>query len=199
MHSAPTPTARSEQRRQQVLDAAAECFRRYGFHGASIAQISKHSGMSPGHIYHFFENKEAIIAAIVEQHVAHVLDLIAHFEGEDDLFGALIRDVDIPLHEKTDPAFFGLWLEILAEASRNANVADIVRGADTLLRAHVMRLQQKARDGRDIRSALDPAAVNEVIMAMFEGLSNRYVQNPDMDKAEVEKALRVAAQAMLEV
>ena len=41
---------RAEARKTQVLNAATECFRRQGFHGASMAQISKAAGMSVGHI-----------------------------------------------------------------------------------------------------------------------------------------------------
>ncbi len=38
---------RAKGRREQILDAASECFAREGFHGASISRISKLSGMSP--------------------------------------------------------------------------------------------------------------------------------------------------------
>ena len=57
-----------------MLDAAAICFRNHGFHGASMAQISKTAGMSPGHIYHYFDNKEAIIAAIVERDMEEMME-----------------------------------------------------------------------------------------------------------------------------
>ena len=46
----PPESERAVLRRNQVLDAAAICFRNHGFHGASMAQISKTAGMSPGHI-----------------------------------------------------------------------------------------------------------------------------------------------------
>ena len=47
-----TRVDKSEARREQVLNAAAECFRQGGFHGTSIAQICKRAKMSPGHVYH---------------------------------------------------------------------------------------------------------------------------------------------------
>ena len=59
------PEERGQLRRQQILDAAAACFVREGFHGASIARIAKAAGMSPGNLYHFFPGKEAMIAALV--------------------------------------------------------------------------------------------------------------------------------------
>lgn len=63
--AAPDPEGRGQSRRQQILDAAAACFIREGFHGASIARIAKEAGMSAGNLYHFFSGKEAMIAALV--------------------------------------------------------------------------------------------------------------------------------------
>ncbi|MEZ5590093.1 MAG: TetR/AcrR family transcriptional regulator [Gammaproteobacteria bacterium] len=189
---------RSRLRRQQVLDAAAACFREYGFHGASISQISKAAGMSAGHIYHFFDNKEAIIGAIVEQKVERSIEMITRFESEADVFGTMVERMDTGLEDKTDPEFVGLWLEVLAEAARNPEIARIVQTADQKMRERVTRLEKIARQSRCIDSQIKPEAVAEVIMALLEGLGNRIVQNPDMDKDEVIKVLRVAAQAILQ-
>lgn len=192
-----TPT-RAEQRRQQILNAAAECFRRYGFHGASIAKISKAAGMSAGHIYHFFENKEAIIAAIVEQRVEQSIELVTSFESETDVFGAMVERVDLGFEDCTDPAYTGLWLEVLAESARNPQIAEIVQNADRKMRQRITRLEGMARSSRGLETRLDPEAVTEIIMALFGGLANRAVQNPDLNKVEVLKVLRIAAKAILE-
>jgi AcrR family transcriptional regulator len=189
---------KAELRRQQILDAAAACFRQYGFHGASIAKISAAAGMSAGHIYHFFTNKEAIIGAIVEQRVERSLGMIADFESEADVLDALINCADTGMKEKTDPDFAALWLEVLAEAARNPEIAAIAQAADHKIRQRLMQLESSARRSRGIQSTLAPGAGTEIIMAMFEGLANRIVQNPEMDKANAVMALRVALRAVLE-
>jgi AcrR family transcriptional regulator len=188
---------KAELRRQQILDAAAACFRQHGFHGASIAKICAAAGMSPGHIYHFFNNKEAIIGAIVEQRVENSLNMIADFENGADTFGALLECAELGLQEKTDVDFAGLWLEVLAEAARNPEMAAIVRAADGKIRLRLMVLEERARRARGIESKLAPGAGTEVIMAMFEGLANRIVQHPEMDKTAVLPALRTALKAIL--
>ncbi|OZA12110.1 MAG: TetR family transcriptional regulator, partial [Hydrogenophilales bacterium 17-62-8] len=40
----PADTPRADARRDQIRAAAALCFREHGFHGSSIAQISKVAG-----------------------------------------------------------------------------------------------------------------------------------------------------------
>jgi len=89
-HTAPCDHPRGEARRAQILDAAADCFRNHGFHGASIAQISKSAGMSAGHIYHYFANKEAIIAAIVERDLERILSLAAELRSAGNVLQAML-------------------------------------------------------------------------------------------------------------
>lgn len=52
-------------RRNQILDAAQRCFKKQGFHKTTLRDIAQEFGMSAGHIYNYFSNKEAIIEALV--------------------------------------------------------------------------------------------------------------------------------------
>lgn len=99
-----TPTARPspETRRQQILDAACERVRQSGFHGASMAEIAKAAGLSVGQIYRYFENKEAIIAAIVAQDLAEMRDKFAELERQP---GTLRDSIDDHLPEAIDKCF----------------------------------------------------------------------------------------------
>jgi TetR/AcrR family transcriptional regulator, repressor for uid operon len=186
---------RAQVRRQQILDAAAACFVREGFHGSSIAKISKAAGMSPGHIYHFFESKEAIIAALVQRKLERSLEVVLHFESADDLFQAMIDRVEMGLDEKTDLDTAALEMEILAEAARNPTVAAIVRDADAAKRARLRSLYIAARQARGLEVA-DDAAAAEVLMALFEGLSARAISHPDLDKTALLPLLRIALRTL---
>lgn len=50
----------SEETRQVIAEKAAQLFAQKGFAGTSIADISRESGFSKGHIYYHFENKEKL-------------------------------------------------------------------------------------------------------------------------------------------
>src|ERR1044072_1008423 len=54
-------------RRQQILDAAAACFARDGFHRTSMQDIVRESGISAGLVYRYFAGKDDMIAAIVTE------------------------------------------------------------------------------------------------------------------------------------
>lgn len=109
---------KGELRRQQVLDAATECFRREGFHGSSIARISQTADMSPGHIYHYFYhyfvNKEAIVEAIAEREELDMAELIRRMEQDQesgDLVTRLIHRPPEAVERNSNPDNVGLMLE----------------------------------------------------------------------------------------
>ncbi len=175
-------TARAEARRAQVLEAALACFREHGFHGASIARICKASGMSPGHIYHYFRNKEEIIAAIVEQDVARILDFHDRMRSTDDLAGTMRECVAEGVRDTLDAGASALKLEILAEAARNPSIAKLVQAADRRLRTSLIETLRSVgvtRDDDEMDECVD------TLCAMFDGLMTRGVRNPDLDVAAV--------------
>ena len=55
-----------EDRREQIIDAAMRVFSQKGFTRATNKDIAREAGITPGLIYHYFENKEALLKAIVE-------------------------------------------------------------------------------------------------------------------------------------
>lgn len=57
-------------RRTRILDAALACFLEQGYGATSVADIRARSGASTGSIYHFFANKGALAASLVQRAVA---------------------------------------------------------------------------------------------------------------------------------
>src|SRR5438067_8009822 len=55
-----------EDRREQIIDAAMRVFSQKGFTRATNKDIAREAGITPGLIYHYFENKEALLKAIIE-------------------------------------------------------------------------------------------------------------------------------------
>lgn len=175
--------SRAEVRRTQILDAAAHCFRAYGFHGASIANISRQAGMSAGHIYHYFENKEAIIAAIVERDLERLGMIWAQLKVSHDVRETMVELSAEGVKDTMDPFSAGLRLEIVTEAARNPVVARIVQAANRYGMekwAENLRLARQAGGRNDDEETF--AAMVEIIAAMFEGLMVRAIRNPEINR-----------------
>ena len=86
--------ARGEQRMSALLDAAAEVFAAQGYAKASTNAIAAAAGASPGTLYQFFANKEALAEALTARYVERLR--AAHGEAFDPSVAAL------PLKEMLD-------------------------------------------------------------------------------------------------
>jgi AcrR family transcriptional regulator len=65
--------ADGELSRERILDAATEIAAERGYEGTSIALVSKKCGLPASSIYWHFEDKDDLIAAVIERSFAHWL------------------------------------------------------------------------------------------------------------------------------
>jgi len=191
------PGSKAELRRQQILDAAAVCFRKSGFHGASMSEIAKSFGMSAGHIYNYFESKEAIIEAMVKRDLDQALERIAKIQGEKDILKAMLGTVDEGVQRRIDRS--ELDTEILAEAARNPKVAATVQGTDTVIREKVTQLIKGIQPLKNSTPCeLNLAAKSTILMALFDGLQIRAIRDPNMKADDIARVLKSVIQQMLQ-
>lgn len=179
-----------EIRRQQILDAALKCARQSGFHGASMADIAHEAGLSVGVIYRYFANKEAIIEAIVANDLAQMRAKFAEWDKTPDeaLLGTILSVIEHALEHKSNADHAAVSLEVLAEAARNPSVACILQKADVqereMGRTLCERLSRCSSDARRL------TARGEVIGMIFDGMTTRFIANPDLDREALLPVLR---------
>jgi AcrR family transcriptional regulator len=189
---------RAASRRRQVLEAAAACFKRSGFHGASMSEISKAAGMSAGHIYNYFDSKDEIIIAFVEEDMERVSSMIRDLATRDDPLQGLLEEVPAHVSQNLDPNYWMLPLEIFAESSRNPRIAAVAQEADRRARDEFRAILQKGRalhglstDTKDIDGRM------EAIISLFQGLQLRALHNPGLDVASLLPPFQAAVRTLL--
>jgi len=190
--------ALAEARKTQVLDAAEDCFRRKGYHGAGMAEISKTAGMSAGHIYNYFASKEAIIEAIIEQNMEEMFSIFQQFEEQPgELVNVMLAGCDEGVERHLDKEHRSLELEMLAEAVRNQKVACLLQQSDTQARARMRSLLTGERSlVKDVTDKELDGRIN-VIFAMFGGLLLRRTLYPELQKDTILLALRPVLKTLL--
>lgn len=112
--------ARGERRAAQLLEAAAEVFARVGYTAATTNAIARQAGVSPGTLYQFFPNKEALaieLGSLLNRRMTQThgavltaenallplrevldttLDPLIEFNCQNPAFLALVQDSDVP-------------------------------------------------------------------------------------------------------
>ncbi|EOA02108.1 transcription regulator protein [Herbaspirillum frisingense GSF30] len=83
---------KSEERRQAMIDIAAEVFNEIGFEAASMAEISARVGGSKATLYNYFNSKEEIFVEVMMKQVGcQFEELFMALRNEDDLKTGLLR------------------------------------------------------------------------------------------------------------
>ncbi|MBH0033416.1 helix-turn-helix domain-containing protein [Pseudoalteromonas sp. AS84] len=193
-----TDPAIAQARREQILTAAAECFRRKGYHGAGMAEISKTAGMSAGHIYNYFESKEAIIESIIEKDMEEMFSIFQQFEDHPgDVLAALLDGLNIGVQRHMDTGACVVDLDMMAEAGRNVKVASLLRDMDTQARGRMRQLLTSERSALKDIDELELESRINVIFSMMAGLLLRKLLYPELTEKTVLIALRPAMKTLL--
>jgi AcrR family transcriptional regulator len=195
----PTKAAeRTARQRNRILEAAQECFIRDGFHAASVASIAAAADMSPGLIYRYFDNKNAIILAIIERQLEDKKAIIATLKSDQDL-ATRLRDL-FARWRRADPSVMNpaLFLEISAQAGRDPQIASAVTDADRASNAALHGwLGEIARERGCNLSRRETRARTLLLQSFIEGLAIRAVRDPGFDAGVLAEALNLLLSSVL--
>ncbi len=114
------PKEKDEGRRKQILDAAQKVFAKKGFHGASIKDLAKAAGVSPGLLYWYFKDKTALFASLLNERI-------------EESFGSLGEQISFDLPPKEFlPQFGRFYVELFDRPMSAALFKMVVANAQTL-------------------------------------------------------------------
>ncbi|WP_406202455.1 TetR family transcriptional regulator [Streptomyces sp. NBC_01017] len=162
--------ARGERRIAQLLDAAAAVFTSTGYTAASTNAIAREAGVSPGTLYQFFPNKEAIAielgdrlmhemretygealapvdpATPLDEAVGSAVDRFIAFNCEHPVFFALMHGPDIPgriaeEHDALHATLLSRIEDLLSSFLPDAVPADLTRTAHMCLGMYKVGLE----------------------------------------------------------
>ncbi|MEO3750432.1 TetR/AcrR family transcriptional regulator [Streptomyces sp. B6B3] len=121
--------AHLDARRRQILEGAARCFARDGFHATSMQDVLRETGLSAGAVYRYFPSKETMIADLAREVLDAVhgaLDQASRLPDppppDEILVDALTRVGGMLEH----PA--SLVIQVWAETLRNPELDALLRG-----------------------------------------------------------------------
>jgi AcrR family transcriptional regulator len=160
-----------ESRRRQILDAAAACFARDGFHHTSMADIVRASGVSAGLVYRYFASKDDLITAIIADWHAERRALVRPDQDVAELKAAYL---DL-LRSTADPRN-RIGIQAWAETLRSPQIRDLARDGVDELRASATGV---------LGPGADPLA--RVFIAVYQGL---VLQNAWDDAVDTEAVVR---------
>ena len=163
----------------QILDGARACFISRGFHGTSVSEISSAAGVSTANIYQYFENKDALILALIADDLKHELELILRISQSDMHFASFQEAFRDGFIGKAAVNAAVMRCEVLAEAARNPAIAQLVRVNEAKAMAAVTAAITRAQEEGLVDASLDADSCAEMIALVIDGLQRRLTFAPE--------------------
>lgn len=150
--------------REQILSAAASCFRKRGIKATTMQEIAKRAGISVGNFYNYFDGKDAIIDEFAQREVAR-----------------LAREIDEIVNGRVslEVQRVRVKIEIIEEAARNGSMGDIVKRSDAQVRELIKKMH-RSRASADV-SDEEIEVMVEMDMALVDGMAFRLIAHPELD------------------
>jgi TetR/AcrR family transcriptional regulator, repressor of the ameABC operon len=104
------PRRKAEETREDILRTADALFRERGIAKSSIADIAQELGMSPANVFKHFHSKTALVDAICDRHIAHMIgrfDTLDTSAPPPEKLGIVVRRLmQAHLHDIRENPFF---------------------------------------------------------------------------------------------
>ena len=156
-----------EQARKRIVEAALRVFAEKGYHEATMEDVADRLGVSEGTIYLYFKSKRELFKAISDLGERDVAGLLSSaIESDDPMksFFELAADV----YEQYEP-LSGLFVELLAEASRDASLRKMIRDDFDKDRETMQKFLVELRKRGKIGVETDIGSISMVILFIFYG------------------------------
>jgi AcrR family transcriptional regulator len=164
----------SEERKNQILEAALAVFARLGFQQTRMEDIAEQASLSKGALYLYYKSKGAIVAALLKYFFTQELkQLQALVAGDHEK--PVVEQLLTLTHQLTSTMQWmaqqmPIAFEFYAIAGRDKEVRQFLQDYFKTYRSELARLIQRGIDRHEFRD-VDAEAMAVTLAALYEGLA----------------------------
>jgi AcrR family transcriptional regulator len=186
--STSTPRRRltADARREVIERAATEVFADRGYHGASMEEIARRSGISVPVLYDHFESKQQLHRRLLERHFAELRALWQeHSSAEGPPAERLARAVDSWFAYVESHPY--AWRMLFRDTTGDPEVEAIRAGVAERSRAALLPMLSRQPGVENLSGAAADAVemVWEVFRGVLQGLALWWYDHRDVPRAQV--------------
>lgn len=162
--------SRSEQKRQQIFDAAVVEFMENGFKAASMDAISARANVSKRTVYNHFPSKEILFDAIIERTLSEDSTFAIRFDATKDLRKQLKELSLAYLAAITNDDYIKLSRVVVSEFVRDHDAARKAFAQFNLHDQAVIDFIAEAMEAEQLRKA-DPSHASNQLLSLIKAFS----------------------------
>ncbi|MFD8566232.1 TetR/AcrR family transcriptional regulator [Streptomyces sp. NPDC057694] len=166
-----TRSARSGERRAEILRAALEVIAERGYRGASLAAVAERVGLTQQGLLHHFPTKEALLVAVLAER--DQWDAVPDSQWRLDLLGSLVE------YNAMRPGIVQTFSALLGESVTDGHPArDFFTERYAGVR-EAMAQVLRAEYGERLPGGLTPERAAPLLVAVMDGLQYQWLLDPE--------------------
>ncbi|MBD3194165.1 MAG: TetR family transcriptional regulator [Candidatus Lokiarchaeota archaeon] len=177
----------SENKKEQIIAAASECFARFGYKKTTLDDIGRIVGLDKASLYHYFDNKEHIFTTVVlnefrqffnqlQQDMAEDMDcekkILTFFEKRIDFFSQQTKIIP-QITEEELKRFMDSGMELYSEIEEEE-------------KSYVAKILKNCLKKGSIKEC-NVERISEFLFALVDGVKQRYMDFTSSDRASTHK------------
>lgn len=157
------------EREQLILDAAEEILLEKGYYEMSMDDIAARVGISKGTVYLHFTSKDALVLALLAQHMQNFEDIVTSAMESDLSPAATLRRLLTQVYRGMASSHFQVMLVLLQQADLREHFIKKKESLQSRETVIMQCLTTLLEDGK-ARGELNPAIPTPVLLGIIEGM-----------------------------
>jgi len=168
---------------QKITDAAMQVFAGHGYHGTTMKQIAKATGLSHGLVYYYFPSKEDLFRHLVDVALDASNATLAMaddvqgtaWEKLEHLSAVIVREA----FKGTASLYFIVMIQAMTQGKSIEGLMDHIQQRSAVHYGTLVPLVMQAQESGDA-TAGDPVVLTATYFALVQGLALLVSQEPEM-------------------
>lgn len=163
---------RKRRKRESILRAAVKAFEELGFERASMDRVAEIAGASKRTVYNYFDSKENLLRAVIEDLVAGQNELKQiSYDSDQTLESQLAKFVDAELYMVNDPSRLSLARILTSVFVRNPGLCEESSKESPAQHANLVAWLEGAATDKRV-SLNDPELAARIFYGLIQGIFN---------------------------
>jgi AcrR family transcriptional regulator len=159
-------------RQREITNTLLEVIGLYGFDKASLRLVARQAKCTTGVLTHYFRSKEELVTSAVDL----LFDWAEQMAGSAANGTDSIKVLQILAGTSDDTQqppfdFWAVWLQVLAKAKQDRNLAQLVRTRHGRYRALLTKIMKAGQKRGEIRNDIEAGLLADHFNAVSDGLS----------------------------